>query len=90
MISVCWNLKDKTLSFSGHADCSYVCSAISVLVATLYVGYGSSLPPEEGEYSYQVMDSADATGVEFVCKALRILQFKHPGEVDFTEIMEVA
>lgn len=87
MISVCWNLKDKTLSFTGHAACEHVCSAVSVLVGTLFVGYGALELPESGEFEYKVVDTTDEPAVEFVCKALRLLRLKHPEHIDFVEVV---
>lgn len=86
MISVVWSLKDRTLSFDGHATCDYVCAAVSVLVATLYVGYGMLTPPKSGTFVYEESDSTDAPAVEFVRKALCVLELKYPNQVQFLEV----
>jgi len=73
------------LSFDGHADDSTVCAAISILVSTLYVGYGGHAPPGSGDYIYDALDT-DSPAVDFVCRAVRILEFKHSGEIRYSEV----
>lgn len=86
MILVKWNLKDRTLSFSGHSACELVCSAVSVLTGTLFVEYGALEAPKSGKFEYQSVDSMDESAVEFVCKALILLEIKYPGHIDFVEV----
>lgn len=89
MISV-FRHTDSSLEVRGHADSQTdqgrrVCAGVSLIAATLFIGYQGQTPVS-GEFSYFPKSDRERFAAEFSFRALNILSQKCPNEISIKDL----
>lgn len=76
--------KEGQLTVSGHANDARVCSAVSSIAGTLYVGYRGERP-QSGKYRWDSRGNATPCVVHFIQNYFRQLAESYPSDFEFRE-----